>query len=188
MEQQPGIRNVARPAVLPPGIHLYELAPAFREAMRRLMEIDPTCEEGQAEIEALGQELQALGGAIEARVDNALAIYREFETTAMALTEEIERLSMRRGALLKRAEALKQYVYMQMKRAGLDRVDGARFTAAIRQNPEAVEVVDQAAIPSEFIRTRVIQEVDKAAIKAARRAGREIPGILFTRGERLEVR
>ncbi len=174
--------------VAPRALRLYELAPAFEAAMERMLQVDTSTAEGQAEAERLGAEIEALGLALEKKVDGAAAMVANLEGTAKAIGEEIKRLLSRKVHFERQAEHLKLYVFRQMKTAGLTQVDGPRFSAAIRLNNEAVEVVEQKAIPKEFWRIQIVEEVDKKAIHAAHRAGQEVPGVRFTRGERLELR
>lgn len=169
-------------------IRLYELAPAYQSGLDRLLALDLSTEEGRAEAEAVGAEIESLGLAIEAKVDGTAALIAAYESTATAIAVEITRLTDRRQALAGRAERLRAYVFEQLKRAGLAQVDGPRFTAAIRLNPEAVEIVDQAAVPSKYLKVEISQSIDKKGIHADHKAGAEIPGVRFTRRERLEIR
>jgi hypothetical protein len=53
---------------------------------------------------------------------------------------------------------------------------------------EAVEVFDDAQVPAEYIRTVTKTEPDKAAIKAAIKAGAEVAGAKLVKRDRLTVR
>jgi hypothetical protein len=167
------------------GLRLYELAPEFGRIMAALWNADP---EDAASIEDLGHQLGELQLALEAKVMGCAHIVHEFEATATALAFEVERLNARCKTLRTKADALKRYMLTSLKQAGLDRVEGARFTVAIRQNPEAVNVTDQSLIPRKYIHIEIIETVNKVGIKAARKAGEAVPGVEFTRGERLEIK
>ncbi|MGE5619570.1 MAG: siphovirus Gp157 family protein [Sphingomonadaceae bacterium] len=182
-EEEPGLDLSAYRS-----LKLYELAPAFVAAMAMILEADPSTQEGQEAIELAGVRLSAINLALEAKFDGIGSILREFEASSKAIGEEIARLSARKAAIDRRSEGLKAYALSQLKRAGLSEVNGTKFTFAVRLNPEAVQVVDQAAIPRKYIRIEISESPDKNAIKAAHKAGEEIPGVVFTRGERLEIR
>lgn len=182
-EEEPGLDLSAYRS-----LKLYELAPAFVAAMAMILEADPSTQEGQEAIELAGVRLSAINLALEAKFDGIGSILREFEASSKAIGEEIARLSARKAAIDRRSEGLKAYALSQLKRAGLSEVNGTKFTFAVRLNPEAVQIVDQAAIPRKYIRIEISESPDKNAIKAAHKAGEEIPGVVFTRGERLEIR
>ncbi len=169
-------------------LKLYELAPAFVAAMAMIVEADPSTQDGQETIALAGERLEALNLAMEAKFDGIGSIVREFESTSKAIGEEITRLSVRRLTLDRKAEGLKAYAFSQLKRSGLSEVNGTRFTFTVRLNPEAVQIVDQTAIPRKYIKIEISESADKFAIKAAHKLGEEIPGVAFTRGDRLEIR
>lgn len=167
-------------------LHLYEMAPAFARLMAAIWDTDPTDPEA---ILRTGAELESLQLAIDAKVSGCAAIVQEFAATRAAITAEAERLASRAAALKAKEDRLREYMHRSLLAAGLTKVESARFTVSIRQNPEAVEVVDQAVIPTEYIRTKIVQDIDKAAIKKHHAAtGQEVPGVRFTRGTRLEIR
>ncbi len=170
----------------PTTLKLYEMAPAFARLMATIWEADPG---DPGAIELAGTELEALQLAIDTKVAGCAAIVREFETTRVAITMEAERLAARAAALKAKEDRLREYMHRALLAAGLTRVETARFTVSVRQNPEAVEIVQQADVPAEYIRTRITQEVDKTAIKRHHAAtGEDVPGVRFTRGTRLEIR
>jgi hypothetical protein len=187
-EQQTGTIGEETAVAIPQPLHLYELAPEYEVEMQRLLALDTSTTEGMLEAEEIGRTLELLGYAIEQKVDNTAAMIANFEGTASALSQEIDRLVIRRSYFQRQAASLRSYLFVQLKRSGLSQIDGPRYTAAIRLNPEAVQVLDQAAIPRRYIRVEISESVDKTAIKAARKAGETVPGVEFTRGERLEIR
>jgi hypothetical protein len=76
-----------------------------------------------------------------------------------------------------------------MKSIGVDRLETGTHTLAVRLNNPSVNVVDAAAIPSEFNRTKVTIEPDKVGILAAYKKDGEIPpGVEIVRNERLDIR
>lgn len=169
------------------GLHLYQLAPAFAEAMRDLEEIADPADE--AAFAAIGERLEAIQTTIESKGAAIASIIREYELGGDALQDEIDRLSIRKQVLTARAARLRRYLYECIKRAGLDRVDARLFTLTIHQNPERVDVLDEGQVPEEFKVRKEIVSVNKNAIKARYKADGVIPpGVQISRGDRLEIR
>ncbi len=178
-------------AVIPQPLHLYELAPAYREAMDLLLSIDQiqgSPDEVSGKIDGIYATVEALGLAIEAKVDNTAAMIAEYEASAKVLDGQIRHLTERQAHFIRRAGSLRNYLFQQLRAGNLTRIDGPRFTAAIVANPERVEVVDQAAIPRKFLHIEITETPDKVAIKKAHKDGEVVPGVAFTRGERLDIR
>jgi hypothetical protein len=76
-----------------------------------------------------------------------------------------------------------------MQAAGVQKIEGPRFKITIRSNPEAVDVFDAAQVPAAFMRQPEPPppSPDKTAIKAALKAGTDVPGARLTQGQRLAV-
>jgi len=79
-----------------------------------------------------------------------------------------------------------------MERAGFEKIECPLFKLSIRKNPPSVEILDQLSLPPEFMRTPEpkppVPAPDKAAIKAALQAGKDVPGARLAQGTRLEVK
>jgi len=167
-------------------LRLYELTDEQRQ-LRALLE-DAEFEEFGSPVDAIHEALDVLNMAIEHKVEAIAAVATEYVVTARAIKTEIDRLVDRHRRLMARADWLKGYMLANLTAAGLRKLEGARFTVAVRANPEALEVVDQGLIPRRFIRIEIAESVDKAAIKEALKAGAQVPGVRLTRGERLDIR
>jgi hypothetical protein len=67
-------------------------------------------------------------------------------------------------------------------------IETSRFSLSIRTNPPACTVVDAAAVPGEYQRTKIEISVDRRAIlEDFKRDGVIPPGVEITRGERLSI-
>lgn len=82
--------------------------------------------------------------------------------------------------------ALSEAVQRRGKDGSLDLGDGR--TATIRSNPQRAEVIDESLIPGEF--WEIVQEkrLRKKEALEALKVGVEVPGIIMTRGYRVEVK
>lgn len=160
---------------------LYEISEKYREAMGRIGEADGEIDES---IEA---SLDALGGALVDKVEACCVVMLELDAESSALDVEIKRLQARKKATEAGRERLSEYVRRCLDIAGERKVKGSRLTVSIRSS-ESVQVDDQAAIPVEYLRTKTVVEPDKTAIKAAIKAGAEVPGVQLVTRESVQVK
>ena len=93
-------------------------------------------------------------------------------------------------AIENRAERVKDYLKGQMERTGILKVDSAYLSIAIKKNPPAVCIDAESQIPAQFMRIPPPPPPvpDKTAIKAAIKAGQEVPGAHLESGTRLDIR
>jgi len=164
---------------------LYEIEQKYLEALDLFTDPD---EEIQPDIVA--DTLEAIEGEFEIKAVQVVAFAKQMEAEAEAIKQAEERMEKRRKALEGRARWLKDYVKIGMETMGQKKLSSAWFVLSVQKNPPSVDVYDEGAIPGEFKR---IPEPpppapDKAAIKAAIAAGREVPGARLVNGTRLAIR
>jgi len=161
---------------------LYQLAADFRQAAETLADLDMPPE-------VVRDTLDSLAGDLELKAQNVALFSRNLEATAAAIKQAEGDMAKRRKALENRVQSLREYLMHSMQACGIKRIEGPYLRIGIRDNPEAVEVFDAAQLPAEFMRTPEPPPPapDKAAIKAAIKAGQEVPGAKLTRSQRLDI-
>lgn len=91
-----------------------------------------------------------------------------------------------------RLEKLKDYVLWAMTNAGMDTVKGTHFDVRMKRKVRDVIIEDEEKIPCEFMRKPEVKEPapvpDKAKIREAIIAGKDIPGAKLGKDARLEIR
>lgn len=163
-------------------MNLYDVAAEYRQACEVLADLD-------LDPQTVADTLESLGGDLEVKAANVVGFTRNLEALAVAIKAEEERLSARRKAVEKRAASLAAYTLSCMQHAGVQKIEGPRFKISVRDNPPAVDVFDAAQVPAEFMRQPEPPppSPDKTAIKAAIKAGKEVPGARLTQSQRLAV-
>ena len=135
------------------------------------------------------QELDRISGAIAQKAEAIGGLVKWFEGLAEMRRAESKRMAESVGTLERRAERLRAYLFSHMQATDMPRIDTARFTFSIRQNPPRVEVLEAMAVPHEFFREKIIREPDKTAIREHwKQTGEVVPGVEIVRGERLDIR
>jgi Siphovirus Gp157 len=140
---------------------------------------------------ALTPEQQlALGEAVQKSVekrDNMGAFLARLAGEAEVLKKEEARLAARRRKFERIGEILTEGLHLQLVELGVKRVEGQKFSFAIKKNPPSVEITDETQIPAEFI--DYVPSIKKAPIKDALAEGKDVPGArLVTEKTRLEIK
>jgi hypothetical protein len=159
---------------------LYDLAGAYKQLADRLATMDLDAETVADTIEASG-----LTDEISTKAQGVLLVAKSAEQYLPAIEAEIARLTALKKRHERIAAGLRDYLKVNMQQAGIERIACPLFDVSIRTNPAAVEVFDEAQVPNALLRVKY--EVDKAAIKAELKAGREVAGCRLVQGTRLVV-
>lgn len=165
---------------------LFEVAAQYRHITDILQ--DSGCDE-----QTLTDTLEAEAWPLEVKAQNYGFVIRNMEATAEAIKAAEKQMADRRKAIEKRAAALTERLKIGMEIAGVSKLETPHFALTIKKNPPSVEVWDEKQIPEEFMRTPEPppppQPVpDKAAIKDAIKAGKEVPGAKLNQATRVEIK
>ena len=146
-------------------------------------------EDPEADPALVEQELDRIGGAIAQKAEAIAGLIKWYEGLANMREAEAKRMAETVGTFKRQAERLRAYVLVNMRATGLERVDTARFTVSVRQNPARVEILEEMMVPGEFKEIRTTVHIDKRAILAhTKQTGEVVPGTEVVRGERLDIR
>jgi hypothetical protein len=108
------------------------------------------------------------------------------EGQARLLLDKESQLAARRQKMEKFAVTLRSSLHQQMLDWGVKKVEGNEYWFKVKKNPPRVEIVDEEAIPPEFI--GYTPTVNKAAIKSALEDGKQVPGAELVQTTRLGIR
>ena len=165
---------------------LYSLAGQYRQLAERLADLDLDAQTIVDTIEASG-----LVDDLQTKAQGVLMIAQGAEMHNAAIDSEIARLQALKAQRCKVAQGLRDYLLDNMQAAGIEKIECPLFKITVRKNPPAVEIVDWAALPAEFMIVPepkpVIAAPDKAAIKRLLIAGHPVPGAQLTQGVRLVI-
>jgi hypothetical protein len=162
---------------------LYVLVGEYRAAADRLAEMD-------LDAQTVADTLESISGDLEQKAVAVAMVARNFDASAAAIKDAEAQMAARRKAIENRAAGLRAYLLNCMQATGIKKIECPHFALTVRDNPPSVDVFDGAQLPAEFLRQPEPPPpaADKAAIKDAIKAGREVPGARLTQGQRLEIR
>jgi len=162
---------------------LYKLVEQHRELERFADETD-------VDPEVLRDTLDGLKGDIELKAQSVAAFIRNIEADADAIAAASKAMAQRAARLQERADAIRQYLLVNMQATGITKISCPYFTISLRKNPPSLVVENEAAVPDQF---RVWPEppppsLDKRKIIATIQSGQPVPGCSVTQNERVEIR
>lgn len=157
---------------------LYELTQNYAQLLEMAEEI---------ESDALVDTLEALQDAIEDKAENIAKLIKNLEADAKIIKEEEQRLAERRRAIEAKVDKLKMYLQEQLETAGIEKVKRPTITVAIQANPPSVDVIDEKAIPSDFLIPQA-PKVDKRSILERLKKGESVPGVALKQTKGVRIR
>lgn len=163
---------------------LYEIAQEYRQVADALMDAD-------VDEQTLADTLEGERWPLEVKATNYGMVIRNIQATAEAIKAAEEQMAERRKTLERRVDWLKHQLKTNLELAGINRIESPHFVITVQKNSvESVEIDELALLPSEYWRQLPPPppEVDRTAIKAAIKAGVDVPGARLTQGTHLRIR
>lgn len=158
---------------------LYEIDQAIADTI----EIYTDQETGELSEEAF-EALEALGELRDTKVENVALYYKDMLATAEAIKKEADQLTARRKVYENKAEGLKRY--LEMATNG-QKFETSRVDIRYRRS-EAVDIIDSAKIPEEYLTVKVTETPNKKLIKDAIKAGQAVTGAVLTERQNIQIK
>lgn len=162
---------------------LYVIANEYHAIVERLMD-------SELDEQTIADTLESASGELEIKATNVAMFIRNIEASADQIKQAEKAMSERRKSLENKAESVKRYLFDNMKRSGITKIESPYFALTIKKNPPSVIIDDATAIPDKFMVTPPPPppSPDKAAIKSALQLGEVVEGAHIEQGERLEIK
>ena len=105
------------------------------------------------------------------------------------LDAHIKQMQEKKKALSGRLKSLYEYLGRNMLAAGIKEIkaEDGTFKASFRKS-KAIEILDEAQIPAEFMAEKITYTPNKTAIKSAIESGREVPGAKQVERQNLQIK
>ena len=161
---------------------LYDLGDAFNGVMDLVL--DKTMD-----LNVLEECLQSIEVDIAVKCERGIGLIRNLDTLREGMEKESKRLSEQSRILKNRIESIKVWYQRNLDAMGKSKVVTTRGTMAVQNNPPALKITDEDAIPLcylDLIPARY--EVNKEAVKTALKAGEDVPGAHLEQGRSLRIR
>lgn len=167
---------------------LYDIAGEILDIQRALEEADP-----ELAAHAIEAYLRDNAGTLEQKVDGYCALIRNLEALADARAQEAKRMQELALSDKSKVARLKEMLVWFLKDvAGIPKLDTERFRVSVAANGGKAPLVvpdDPSAWPKEFVRERVIRELDREALREALEHGEQVDGCAIAdRGYHVRIR
>jgi hypothetical protein len=164
--------------------HLYELSTIFAHVLAEIEDGDP---------EAAGTALakiDALEGAFNDKAVQVAFVIRNMEAFGFSVQEEADRMAAKAKAVKDRVCVVKEYLRSNMERASVTKIECPQFKISLRNNPPKVNIINEKAIPVEYIKTPEppLPYPDKKKIIDDWKQGVVIDGVEIAMGNRVEIK
>lgn len=159
---------------------LYELTENYNNLLDLL-------ENEEVPKEMLEEALKSVEGDIEEKLENIAKLVKSIDVDIKGYKDEESRLAGKRKALENKQASLKAYIESSLIAIDKKKFKGKIFTLAIQKNAPSVNVVELMDIPKEYL---VYSEptIDKKAILADLKEGKEVPGAELKQSESLRIK
>jgi hypothetical protein len=153
------------------GIALYQMVDEYREALTGLADMD-------LDDQTLADTLEGLQGELVVKGQNVAAFTLNLEAEAAAMKEAEQRIAKRRRALENKAKGMRDYLRINMERAGITEISAndMSFKVKLMKGRPACVIDDEGSLPPDYIEEVTTTKVDKRLITQAIKDGYEVPG------------
>ncbi len=117
-----------------------------------------------------------------------IAVMKNMDSDVEQIDAEIKRLQDLKKFRKNNVDRLKSYLLSCMQSAELQEVKAGTLTLKRQKNPSSVVVYNVENLPNEYVKTTIVTEANKTAIKAALKAGTDVVGCRLVAGERLVIK
>jgi len=162
-------------------MRLYEYTEQYLTAMNDLSDMDLSDE-------VISDTLEGLRGDIQVKGKNIGAYIRNMEADIEMLKAHEKQVKDKRLVMEKRISWMKSYLLNNMQASGITEISCPLYTIKPRQNPPAIQILDESKIPDEYKSEIIVIKVDKKSISEDLKAGKIILGAALTRGWRLDIK
>jgi hypothetical protein len=140
--------------------------------------------------EVIADTLEGIAAPLEEKATNVGCFIRNLEASAESIKLAEKQMAERRKAIEAKAEQVRRYLFENMKRSGISKIESPYFSLTIKKNPPSVVIDDENAIPADYKVTPPPPPTapDKKLIAQAIKDGYEVPGAHLEQGERLEIK
>lgn len=164
---------------------LYTLRQDYIELITKLSDMDLDAQTIADTIESTG-----IVESFNEKAQNIVLVSRQFEAHCDVIDIEIKRLQELKKQRQNVSDKLKDYLLQNMLAAQIDAIESPICTIKIRNNPESVDVFEQALVPTEYMDWPALPppKPNKTLIKTTLKSGCDVPGCKLVRSQSLIIK
>lgn len=152
---------------------LFNLAKEYDDLYNALV---ATADEETGEVDIdIAAALERVQGTFEEKAIATATVSRRLGNTVEEIAKEIERLKGLKAHIERENGRVKEYLKKAMEMTGTVKIQGLYANISFRQSEQTV-IDNEEELPEEYITSKTTYTPNKTAIKAAIKAGKEVPG------------
>ena len=152
---------------------LYNLATEYQELYTALVS---TADEETGEVDVdIAAALANIQGTFEEKAIATATVSRMLGNTVEEVSKEIDRLKRLKAHLEREDGRVREYLKRAMEMTGTEKVQGISASISFRRSEQTV-IDNEGELPEEYITAKTTYTPNKTAIKAAIKAGNDVPG------------
>jgi len=156
---------------------LYEIRNEYIEALNNVT----VNEDGEVDM----SNIENIEAEFDEKTEQVCLYIKNQEAMATAIREEEKALAERRKSLESKNEWLKRYLEENMSAVGKVRFETAKCKVSFRKS-ESVEIIDELDVPGDYMKCKY--EVNKTDVKAAIKAGIDVPGCVLVTRQNIQIK
>lgn len=160
---------------------LYEIKQNYREALNRI-----SVDEETGEVKHL-DEFLAVQGDLTDKCENTALYLKNLNAEINARKVEIDAQKQILEQDLKKCERIEHLLSDAMQTAGMDKLKTARCEVKFRIS-KAVEILEPARLPTQYLVRTVTEKPDKKAIRDAIANGDSVPGAQIIEKNNIQIK
>ena len=164
---------------------LYELTVKQLELKANLLAMD-------FDTQTIADTIEGESGEIQEKMEGYGFVITDRLSFAEAIKAEIDRMTARLNAELKRIKNIEDRLLAGMIACEISKVETPHFTISVQNNPPSVEIFNDKLIPEELMRLPEpkppVAAPDKKAILAKLKAGEDVAGCVIVQKQRLVIK
>lgn len=143
-------------------------------------------ETGEVDVD-IASALANVQGSFEEKAIATATVSRMLGNTVDEVSKEIDRLKRLKAHLEREDGRVREYLKKAMEMTGTEKVQGISASISFRQSEQTV-IDNEEELPEEYITVETTYTPNKTAIKAAIKAGKEVPGAHIETVKNLQIR
>lgn len=166
---------------------LYDISQSYLDFMAAV-------EAGEIPEDAIDDTLEAIEGALEVKADNIACLIKSEMAAADAIKYEMDTLAQRMKSKKVHADRLRDYLFRELSKADMRKIETARNRISIAKKPASVQVLDEAKAWAWLDENehgdclKVERSLRKSEIAKLLKDGVQVPGLDLVAGERLDIK
>lgn len=138
--------------------------------------------------EDFDERLNALAMRMDDKIDGCAGYLRQLAAAEETLKAEAERLRARARKFANRQRSIKDGMAYLLTVAEQRKVETVYTNVWIQKNTPALVIEDESRVPAQYVETEVVTRINKSAIKADIKAGKEVEGCALVQSEGIRIK